>query len=74
MMRDCNKCNGCGCPACLGFGWDCKKFVKDYGKRFLDIKNLTPEEVPSLPVTEQRKIHKWCLSWKENIQTDLLEI
>lgn len=61
-MKDCQKCQGCGCPACLGTGSELAKgLVKQWGERN-DHKDIKPEQVRDLPVVEQRSaqdfVHK----------------
>lgn len=65
-MRKCSVCEGHGCPACLGFGWDCRRFVEQWGQRFLSTK-LTPEKVPDLSVENQRRVRAWCLEERAKV-------
>jgi len=60
----CSKCQGCGCPACLGFGWDCRKHVAEFG-RIHGCAGLTPETVPTLTVEKQRAVKKHCLAMRD---------
>lgn len=54
-MKKCHKCNGYGCPACLGTGsGHARGLVREWGDRN-DHAGITPEEIPSLPVTQQRE-------------------
>lgn len=53
-MKSCSKCQGCGCPACLGTGSGyAKGLVKQWGERN-GHEGTTPEEVRDLTVIEQR--------------------
>ena len=56
VVNKCSKCQGYGCPACLGTGsGDAKRLVEEWGARNGHA-GITPERVYDLPVTEQREV------------------
>ena len=56
----CKKCEGNGCPACLGFGQDVREHVAEFGRIYL-VPKLTPERVRTeLTVAKQREVKKYC--------------
>lgn len=56
----CEKCEGNGCPACLGFGIDIRKYVAEFGRIYL-VPRLTPERVEKeLTVAKQRQLKEYC--------------
>lgn len=57
----CRKCEGAGCPACLGMGIAVKTHVKAWGKLEHKISNLIPEKVNDLPVADQRKCRAYVM-------------
>ena len=55
MGDNCVRCDGCGCPACIGTGLDVRELVDEWG----DLNgrtSLKPESHPSLPVSEQYEL------------------
>lgn len=57
----CRKCEGCGCPACLGIGTNVTATVAAWGK-LNGHPGLRVEDVPNLPVKTQREVKRFVLN------------
>jgi len=60
-LRNCSCCQGCGCPECLGTGFNINGLIKEYNRLFEKHIgfSITKKNYYRLPVVQQRSVSEY---------------